>query len=175
MRLPQRSCAPAYKRAEACEFTCVPGFIYVPNCPPKMRKGYVDANPIGGGPRGGQTAAVTSFPTRPPSAAPLRDTLMNKPSCVWMVAPVVILISFGSSARSKLNRLTSIANATAASSTANWSPTHLREPPPNGKYAKSVDVCMHEQRFRTLHLPCTLLVSTPTQQQKHNTGQNKHK
>lgn len=50
---------------------------------------------------------------------------------VWIVAPVVMLI-FWSGTSSKFMCCRTIASATIASSSANWSPTHLRGPPLNG-------------------------------------------
>ena len=35
--------------------------------------------------------------------------------------------------------------ATAASTNANWSPTHFLAPPPNGMKAKSLATCKHEE------------------------------
>ena len=69
---------------------------------------------------------------------------MYSPFCVWIVAPVVIPMSCpGTSAKSKRrNRLPMTA---IASSSANWSPTHLRGPPLNGMYLRA--------RSETHHLP----------------------
>jgi hypothetical protein len=45
--------------------------------------------------------------------------------------------------RSNSNRRSSIAAETAASSSANWSPTHFRVPPPKGRKAKSAAICVN--------------------------------
>mmetsp|Transcript_67000 Transcript_67000/g.188686 ORF Transcript_67000/g.188686 Transcript_67000/m.188686 type:complete len:244 (-) Transcript_67000:1209-1940(-) len=72
----------------------------------------------------------------------LRPTDIQSPFRVWIVAPVLMptLSAVGvgpSGAKLKSYRRRSIASATVASSSANWSPTHLRGPPPKGRYAKS--------------------------------------
>ena len=55
---------------------------------------------------------------------------------VWMVAPVVMLMSCpGTSWNS--NSFTKAARAQMASSIANWSPTHLRGPPLKGMYLRA--------------------------------------
>lgn len=61
---------------------------------------------------------------------------MKRPSRVWMVAPVLVPTESGVGvlpAKVKSNREQIAASATVASRRANWSPTHLREPPPKGK------------------------------------------
>lgn len=61
---------------------------------------------------------------------------MYKPSVVWMVAPVVMLICCPGT-KLKLNRFSVTARATTASMRANWSPTHLRGPPLKGMYLQT--------------------------------------
>lgn len=55
-----------------------------------------------------------------------------RPTCVWMVAPVVIFIFSSGLVSVKSNCLSSTAIAVTASMSANWSPTHFRGPPLNG-------------------------------------------
>ena len=50
--------------------------------------------------------------------------------------PVVMPTSGLPGASSKSNRRMNMARATSVSNSANWSPIHLRRPPPKGKYAK---------------------------------------
>jgi hypothetical protein len=51
-------------------------------------------------------------------------------------APVVMPTGGASGARSKSKRRSSMESPTTASKSANWSPTHLRRPPPKGRYLK---------------------------------------
>ncbi len=77
------------------------------------------------------SAAPRGAPPAAPPCAVRGATVMNRPFCVWMVAPVVMPTSWsGTSAKSK--RRSTTASATTASISANWSPTHLRGPPLKG-------------------------------------------
>mmetsp|Transcript_19178 Transcript_19178/g.33022 ORF Transcript_19178/g.33022 Transcript_19178/m.33022 type:complete len:219 (+) Transcript_19178:305-961(+) len=62
---------------------------------------------------------------------------MGRPLAVWMVAPVAMPTCSGVTASSKVKRRSSMERPTVASNRANWSPMHLRTPPPNGMKAKS--------------------------------------
>jgi hypothetical protein len=60
-------------------------------------------------------------------------------------------------------------SATADSSKANWSPTHFREPPPNGRNAKFEDTCncknpdtLDETGYGCVHRNHALLQNNPT-------------
>ena len=57
---------------------------------------------------------------------------MGSPPLVWMVAPVTIPTASGAHASWNEKRCSSMDSTTVDSITANWSPTHLRMPPPNG-------------------------------------------
>mmetsp|Transcript_5389 Transcript_5389/g.11861 ORF Transcript_5389/g.11861 Transcript_5389/m.11861 type:complete len:303 (-) Transcript_5389:872-1780(-) len=63
---------------------------------------------------------------------------MLRPAVVWMVAPVVMPTGGASGSRVNSYRLISMARPTRDSNKANWSPMHLRRPPPKGRYAKPV-------------------------------------
>lgn len=64
-------------------------------------------------------------------------TLHHKPVLVWIVAPVTSSTSSADPLNSTSNFFNTIANTTVDSNNANWSPTHFRGPPPNGRKAKS--------------------------------------
>mmetsp|Transcript_1161 Transcript_1161/g.3387 ORF Transcript_1161/g.3387 Transcript_1161/m.3387 type:complete len:223 (-) Transcript_1161:312-980(-) len=72
------------------------------------------------------------------SSSSTRFTFMFSPFMVWIVAPVCMPTSSGLPSNAKSNFFNTMDIVTVASSMANWSPTHLREPPPNGRKAKSV-------------------------------------
>lgn len=64
-------------------------------------------------------------------------SLHHSPFFVWIVAPVTISTSSGDPLSSTSKFRSSRARATVDSRSANWSPTHLRGPPPKGRKAKS--------------------------------------
>lgn len=78
-------------------------------------------------------SAPLSAPRPLPCCCCRSFTVMKRPFWVWMVAPVVIPMSWsGTILKSK--RLSSTASAMTASMRANWSPTHFRGPPLKGIY-----------------------------------------
>mmetsp|Transcript_17868 Transcript_17868/g.36712 ORF Transcript_17868/g.36712 Transcript_17868/m.36712 type:complete len:245 (+) Transcript_17868:126-860(+) len=74
---------------------------------------------------------------------------MSRPLAVWIVAPVAMPGSWPSFCL-KVNRRSIIDSAITASIRANWSPRHLRGPPPKGMYAK---LYADSFGYRPLYLP----------------------
>lgn len=66
----------------------------------------------------------------------------HSPALVWMVAPVTSSTSSGLPFNWTSNFCSSKVNTMTDSISANWSPTHLRGPPPNGRKAKSEITCV---------------------------------